>query len=272
MKRKMLVLDIDGTLTNSKKEITPRTLQRIREIQEMGHIVVVASGRPTPGLRKVSEELQLAKYGGYLLSYNGARIANVQTGEIVCQLELPLEYVPQLHAFAHANDIGIVTYEQDWIVTDCKHSEFMEREAWINQIPIRDVENFVEYVDFPIVKCLLTAPPDRAPAMERELAAQFIGRLSIYRSEPYFIEAMPLHVDKAASLQRLLEHLRMDVSDVIACGDGYNDVSMIRFAGLGVAMANAYDAVKAEADYITLSNDEDGVAHVIEKFILGIAE
>ena len=64
----------------------------------------------------------------------------------------------------------------------------------------------------------------------------------------------------------------MDVEDVIACGDGYNDVSMIRFAGLGVAMANAYDAVKAEADYITRSNDEDGVAHVIEKFILGIEE
>lgn len=272
MNRKMLVLDIDGTLTNSKKEITPHTLQRIREIQQLGHIVVVASGRPTPGLRKVAETLELAKYGGYLLSYNGARIANMQTGEVVCQLELPLEYVPQLYAFAEEKGIGLITYEQDWIVAGRPRDEYMEREAWINQIPIRDVENFVEYVDFPIIKCLFTAPPDRAPALERELAAKFVGRMSIYRSEPYFIEAMPLHVDKAASLQRLLEHLRMNVKDVIACGDGYNDVSMIRFAGLGVAMANAYDAVKAEADYITRSNDEDGVAHVIEKFILGIAE
>ena len=95
-----------------------------------------------------------------------------------------------------------------------------------------------------------------------------MGRLSVYRSEPFFIEVMPLRVDKAASLDRLLARLHMRASDVIACGDGFNDVSMIRFAGLGVAMANAQDAVKREADYITLSNDEDGVAHVIEKFIL----
>lgn len=272
MKRKMLVLDIDGTLTNSKKEITPRTLQRIREIQEQGHIVVVASGRPTPGLRKVAEQLELAKYGGYLLSYNGARIANMQTGEVVCQLELPHEYIPQLYDFAVKNDIGLVTYEQDWIVTGRPHDEFMQLEAWINQIPIRDVDDFVGYVDFPVIKCLFTAPHDRAPALERELAARFVGKISVYRSEPHFIEAMPLHVDKAAALQMLLDHVKMDVANVIACGDGYNDVSMIRFAGLGVAMANAQAAVKAQADYITLSNDEDGVAHVIEKFILGGAE
>ena len=79
---------------------------------------------------------------------------------------------------------------------------------------------------------------------------------------------MPLHVDKAASLERLLNRLDMRARDVIACGDGFNDLSMIRFAGLGVAMANAQESVKREADYVTLSNDEDGVAHVIEKFIL----
>lgn len=272
MKRKMLVLDIDGTLTNSQKQITPRTLERIMEIQRMGHIVVVASGRPTPGMTWVGEALRLADFGGYLLSYNGARIANMQTGEVVCDLQLPREYLPQLHDFAVKNDMGLISYEKEWIITDRPRDRHMELEARINNIPIHEVENFVEYVDFPITKCLYTADADRAPALERELAAKFVGKMSIYRSEPFFIEVMPLHVDKARSLQVLLEHLHMDVSDVIACGDGFNDLTMIRFAGLGVAMANAQDAVKAEANYITRSNDEDGVAHVIEKFILGIED
>lgn len=272
MKRKMLVLDIDGTLTNTQKQITPRTLEAVLRIQQQGHVVVVASGRPTPGMLRVAETLRLKEYGGYLLSYNGARIANMKTGEVVRHMQLPHEYLPLLYDFAEKNDTGLITYENEWIVNGRRRDEHVELEAWINQIEIHDVENFVEYVDFPVTKCLLTAPVDRAPALERELAAKFVGRLSIYRSEPFFIEAMPLYVDKAKSLEHLLEHLHMDVSDVIACGDGFNDVSMIRFAGLGVAMANAQDAVKAAADYITLSNDEDGIAHVIEKFIPEAAE
>lgn len=268
MKRKMLVLDIDGTLTNSKKEITPRTLERIWEIQRMGHIVVLASGRPTPGMARVADALRLEEFGGYLLSFNGARITNRQTGEVVCQNELPGQYIAPLYDFAVREDIGLVTYENDAIVTGLRHDEYTELESRINGIPIHDVEDFVQYVNFPVNKCLFTAPRERAPELERRLAAQYVGRLSIYRSEPFFIEVMPLRVDKAASLDRLLARLHMRASDVIACGDGFNDVSMIRFAGLGVAMANAQDAVKREANYITLSNDEDGVAHVIEKFIL----
>lgn len=268
MKRKMLVLDIDGTLTNSKKEITPRTLERIWEIQRMGHIVVLASGRPTPGMARVADALRLEEFGGYLLSFNGARITNRQTGEVVCQNELPGQYIAPLYDFAVREDIGLVTYENDAIVTGLRHDEYTELESRINGIPIHDVEDFVQYVNFPVNKCLFTAPRERAPELERRLAAQYVGRLSIYRSEPFFIEVMPLRVDKAASLDRLLARLHMRASDVIACGDGFNDVSMLRFAGLGVAMANAQDAVKREANYITLSNDEDGVAHVIEKFIL----
>lgn len=270
MRRKMLVLDIDGTLTNSRKEITPRTRERILEIQRQGHIVVLASGRPTPGMARMADALELEKYGGYLLSFNGARITNRQTGEIVCQNELPGQYIAPLYDFAVAEDIGLVTYASDAIVTGLRHDEYTELESRINGIPIRDVDHFVEYVDFPVNKCLFTAPVDRAPELERRLAAQFVGRLSVYRSEPFFIEVMPLHVDKAASLERLLNRLDMRARDVIACGDGFNDLSMIRFAGLGVAMANAQESVKREADYVTLSNDEDGVAHVIEKFILKI--
>ena len=92
--------------------------------------------------------------------------------------------------------------------------------------------------------------------------------ISVYRSEPYFLELVPMGIDKARSLAVLLEKLGMTREEMVAVGDGYNDLSMIQYAGMGVAMANAQEPVRKAADYVTLSNEEDGVAAVVEKFFL----
>lgn len=269
MRRKMLVLDIDGTLTNSQKQITPRTLEALLRIQQKGHIVTLASGRPTAGLRMASSALQLERYGGYLLSYNGAHILHRKSGRVLFERVLPDETLSQMCAFAREEGIGLLTYRENTILTSFAHDPYMEQESRINALPILDVEDLVSYVQFPIYKCLLTAPPQRAAQLEAILVERYGQSLSIYRSEPYFIEVMPPEIDKALSLGRLLEAIDMPVSDAIACGDGFNDISMIRFAGTGVAMANAQEVVKREADFITRSNDEDGVVEVIEKFLEG---
>jgi Cof subfamily protein (haloacid dehalogenase superfamily) len=94
------------------------------------------------------------------------------------------------------------------------------------------------------------------------------GRMEVYRSEPYFLELVPKGIDKAQSLAVLLEEIGMTREEMIACGDGFNDLSMIKYAGLGVAMDNAQPTVKEAADFITHSNDADGVAHVVERFYL----
>ena len=94
------------------------------------------------------------------------------------------------------------------------------------------------------------------------------GKMNVFRSEPFFLELVPNDIDKARSLEKLLKELNLTADEMIAIGDGFNDVSMIKYAGLGVAMANAQDAVKRVADYISLSNEEDGVAAVVEKFII----
>ena len=114
----------------------------------------------------------------------------------------------------------------------------------------------------------MTAPPEKAEKLTAMLQEKFDGILSIYRSEPFFIEIMPKNIDKASSLSRMLKTVGLKQEDVICCGDGYNDVTMVAYAGIGVAMANARDEVKAVADYITGSNDEDGLVDVIDKFIL----
>lgn len=265
---KMLVLDIDGTLTNSQKEITKETKRAIHLIQERGHKVMLASGRPTPGMKRYAEELQLEKYGGYLLSFNGGRIINCRTGEIVFQKMFPATLIPQIYRFAKLNDCGILTYYGDKIISGTRLDEYTAIESRINGMPIQEVTNFVEFVDFDVNKLLLTADGDRAEKYVDLLNEKYKDRISVYRSEPFFIEMMPLGVDKAASIDRMLSTVGMTRENIICCGDGYNDVTMIEYAGVGVAMANARDQVKEKADYITKSNDEDGIVQVIDEFIL----
>lgn len=264
---RVLVLDIDGTLTNSEKQITPATKAGIQEILLRGHKVILASGRPTPGMRRYEKELELEKYGGYLLSFNGGRIVECRSGEIVYQRLLSLSVLPSLYHFAKEHGCGLITYLGDTVISAFEPDEYVKLEARINGLPIRVVENFLEFVDFDINKCLVTAPPEVAPGYEQELREMYQGIASVYRSEAFFIEIMPENVDKASSLDRMLESLGMTRENAICCGDGFNDISMIKYAGLGVAMGNAKPEVKEAADYVTATNDEDGIVEVIQKFV-----
>lgn len=268
MAYEILVLDIDGTLTTSEKNISPKTYQAIQTIQKRGHKVVLASGRPTPGVCPFAEQLHLAEYGGYILSYNGAKITNCQTGEIIYQKTLPSSVIPDLYQMTLSHHVGIVTYSSDTILAGTPVDSYMELESRINHIPIQTVPDFVSAIDFPVNKCLMTGEPAHMAELELLLKDHFHGQLNIFRSEPFFIEVMPQQVDKADSLCKLLEHLGLDREQMISCGDGYNDLTMIQYAGMGVAMANAQSVVKKAADYVTTSNDQDGVANVIQKFML----
>ena len=127
----------------------------------------------------------------------------------------------------------------------------------------------MEQITAPVNKCLGTAPVETALKFVKIFADKFQGYISVGRSEPFYIELMPLGIDKAVSLGRLSAMVGLGRENVIACGDGFNDISMVEYAGLGVAMANAQDELKEVADYVTYSNDEDGVAYIIEKYILG---
>lgn len=267
-KEKILVLDIDGTLTNSKKEITPATKEGIQEVIRQGNHVILASGRPTPGMRRYEKELELERSGGYLLSFNGAKVIECRTGEILFQRLLPLSIIPGLYRFAKDHHCGLITYLGDEVISAFEPDEYVQLEARINNLPIRTVHNFKEFVDFDINKCLMTAPAEEAAEYEKILAERYKDVASVYRSEPFFIEIMPKNVDKATSLARMLEVMGNEQANTICCGDGFNDISMIRFGGVGVAMGNAQQAVKEAADYITGTNDEDGLVEVMKKFIL----
>lgn len=268
MDYQMLVLDIDGTLTTSKKEISPETLDAIMKIQQLGYHVVLASGRPTAGIVPVAKQLQLGKYGNYILAFNGAKIINCKTQQVIYQKILPRNIIPILWEEAIENGVGLISYENDSVITGTKIDSYMELESKINGIPIRTVDNFPEYIDFDVNKCLMTGEPTILAELERKLKQRFNGLINIFRSEPYFLELMPQNVDKAHSLSKLLVSLGLSAEQMICCGDGFNDISMIEYAGLGVAMENAQDLVKQASDYITSSNDNNGILQVIQQFFL----
>ncbi|HIT65428.1 MAG TPA: HAD family phosphatase [Candidatus Ventrimonas merdavium] len=269
MRYRMIVLDLDGTLTNRDKVITPATKAALMEAQERGVKVVLASGRPTCGVVPLARELELEKYGSYILSFNGGMITDCRTGEAVYEKKLPVSANRQIIALAREERVSsVLTYEKDKILTTNKDCPYAQLESRINHMELCQTEDLEERVDFAVPKFLMTDDGDYLAMVEARVKAALGRDFSVYRSDPFFLEVLPKGIDKAQSLAQLLKTLGMEREEMIACGDGYNDISMIRFAGLGVAMENAVLPARKEADFITRSNNDDGVAYVVEKFLL----
>ena len=265
----VLALDLDGTLTNDQKKVTPRTRAALDAAAAQGVTIVLASGRPTAGIRPLAKDLGLDKKGGCILSYNGGCIVDCGTGETLYQKVLGAEFVPELCRFAAEQGVAIVTYNKEGVVTEHPEDVWAAKEGFTCKLPMIRVEDLAAYVDYPISKMLITLDPARRDEVCALGQKQFEGRLGLYPSSPFFIEAVPLGVAKDASLRALLERMGLTRGNLMAIGDGLNDRSMIAFAGVGVAMQNAEDPVKAAADYVTAAdNNHDGVAEAVEKFIL----
>lgn len=269
MKYKLLVLDVDGTLLNDKKEITPHTHSALLKAQQMGVHVVLASGRPTNGVQPLAEALELNHYGGFILSYNGGQIINAQTGELMFEKRIDPAMIPYLDRKARENGFTIFTYHKDFILTNNPDNPHVKEEAELNKMRIIGVDNFPEAVDFSPCKCILTSDnEEELVGLENHWKKRLNGVLEAFRSEDYFLEVAPHFINKGNTLAVLMEMLHITTEEVIAIGDGVADVSMIQLAGLGIAMGNARDSVKACADFTTMTNDMDGVAIAVEKAIL----
>ncbi len=267
MTYKLLVLDVDGTLTNSKKEISPSTLRAIKAAEERGVRVILATGRPTYGVAPIADKLHVEQRAEYVLSFNGGVITEWNSKNVIYECELPHDSIPYLYDKAKENHVSIMTYKDNYVVSENTEDPYVQIELSLNHMNPKKVENFIKETDFPLPKCIITGIPSTIERLEKEIGKDWNEQLSVYRSEPFFLEIMPKGVDKATSLSILLKNLNIDRKEMIACGDGYNDIPMLRFAGLSVAMANAQRPVLEMADYITSSNDEEGVKKVIDKFI-----
>ena len=266
----IIALDLDGTLTNCEKIITLRTFDALRKAQREGVRLVLASGRPTFGIAALANKLQLADYGGYVLSYNGGRIIDWCEKTVIFSQVVDQKLVPILYDFAEKAQLPIVTYLPDAILASKNEGEYLAEEARINGMPVVVAQNFVEeamQIAGGSTKFLIPGEPELLIQLESDMKAALSEQMEVFRSAPFFLELPPKGIDKAQSLQRLLTHLGLERESLMAFGDGFNDLSMIQFAGQGVAMANAVEEVKSIADFVTTSNEEDGIAHALEQLL-----
>lgn len=229
----------------------------------MGGRIVLASGRPTYGILPLAEELELKQKGGYILAYNGGCVTDCKTGRILHQQTLDPKDVAVLAKQAKEQGVNIMTYKGSYLLAMDPQEQYCREESRINRMEIKSAENFAREITFPVTKCLMTGEGEYLEKVEKRMQSYWQSRLSICRSAPYFLEIMAKGIDKAKALEQLLSHLGLERDNLIACGDGFNDQSMISFAGIGVAMANGQPQVKEAAQYIAPSNDEDGVADVV---------
>jgi Cof subfamily protein (haloacid dehalogenase superfamily) len=269
MKYEAIALDLDGTLTNSRREVTQRTKKAVIAAAKDGCAVILATGRPVPGVKKIARDLELKKYGGYILSYNGGEIWSCGRGAALRRTTVDVAFYHTICHIARKYNVTAMTYDKKGVITENPEDPYVKKEAAINQIPIRRVDRLdMEAANDPVMKFLIVGDPKDLKAPYEEIQRKLSGDVNAFFSEPYFLEITPNGIEKASALAVLLEEIGVERERLIACGDGYNDIPMLQFAGLSVAMENAYDEVKEFADIITDTNDSDGVAKVIEKYIL----
>jgi len=262
---KLLALDLDGTLTNSKKEITPPTLLAIEETIRRGVKIILASGRPVLGIKKIAQILNLYEKGGYIIAYNGGQIIDCLTNKVIFERLLPINCYNEICELAREFGVCALTYDEHGVVAESDDTAYVIKEAYNNSIPIRKVARIENEITPPVVKFMIVGEPEKISTALDEAQKRFKGRINVFLSEPYFMELTSPGIEKKSALKFLIEHLGIQREELTAIGDGLNDIPMLEFAGYAVAMANAYDEVKKIADYITLSNEEDGIADFLLK-------
>lgn len=263
--KKIVFLDIDGTLVNSEKKITSATKSALMRIQKNGVKLAIASGRPSKGVVPFAEELELEKFGGYIMPFNGCNIINYQTKEVVYANTLSMDVVKRAYDTAKEYGIELITYKGDVILSETDDNPYLLIESRINKMDVEKVENVYESIEDAPVKCLLLGDGDYLGKIEADVKKKIGEKANVFRSEPFFIEIVPQGLDKAAAIAELIKKIDIKQSETMAFGDGFNDISMIEYAGLGVAMSNGCDRIREVADRIAPDNDSDGIAAVINE-------
>ena len=271
---KMIAVDLDETLLDSNKVFTEYSRRVIREALEQGIIVLPATGRPASGVPR-----ELMEFPGirYALTSNGARVLDLQEGKVLYERLIPFEQGKKLLEILKKFDALLEIYYEG-----IGYAGAEDLKRIVQYMPSAPMAQYVVNTRRPVedvweMYCREHRPTDKIQALFADLDEKEKAFAEVREKLPEIeicgalwnnLEANQKEARKGIALIRLGEILEIPAENIMACGDGSNDIEMIREAGFGVAMSNAIDEVKAAADYVTLSNDEDGVAKAIEKYVL----
>lgn len=264
MKYKMLVLDLDDTLLNDDHKISDENVAMLLKAKEQGILVILASGRPTPAM--IDYAVALGLDDSYMISYNGAVITNLKNNEIIFEQMLTQEQIHELYEYSVQNKTHIITYMNGEVVSET-NSKYIDVELKITGLQHNKVNDFKAAVKSSAVKCILLEEPSYLKTVEQDLKLA-MPHLSVCMSKPFFLEVAQNGIDKGASVKFLADKLNILQSEVIAVGNAGNDLSMIEYAGLGVWVDNVDEHLRDKADFIVATNNNNGVAEVVRRFIL----
>lgn len=267
MKYRLIAMDLDGTLNNDEKRITPRTRDALMAAQAAGIRLALASARPSPGLYKERDALRMQEHRGVLMSYNGGRIVDAASGETLFETSMPMEAARAvLRALEKLPVTPILDDGKQFFVTD-RGGYKVDYECFNNRMECAEVENLADFISFAPIKILMSVQPEVLRAVQAQIAALLPESLTVVQTADFYLEVIPRKINKGQGICDICRALGMQSAEVIAFGDAENDIPMLRAAGMGVAMGNANADVKAAADFVTLTNNEDGIAYALERLL-----
>jgi Cof subfamily protein (haloacid dehalogenase superfamily) len=261
---RMIAIDIDDTLLNDNMLITNRTKEAIYAAVSQNVIVTLATGRMFPSAQMFAKQLNL---NVPLISYQGSKVTNLLDGKLLYERTVPIEISEKVFQYAQQQGLHLQVYYND-ILIGKEHNAKIKRYADTMGLSYSVEQDFFSLSALPLTKLLIIEDPKNLEQIENDFRRAFGNLVHITKSKPEYLEVLHLEGTKGCAINFLAGHFGIDMSQVIAIGDSWNDHDMIEMAGLGVAMGNAIASLKEKADYVSLTNNDDGVAHVIEKFIL----
>ena len=269
--KKVLFLDMDGTTLDDEKQISEENMEALKRVTEAGHEIVIATGRTESSAGHVRKYYGLDQIGcRYMIVYNGAAILDCETGECLYSRKLSMEYVKELIDAARRADIYIHTYAGNYVLTERRDENlavYLKRTSLEAQV-VPDMKQALKEPPYKMLAVDIQGP-DRLQVFLKAQSAWAEGKVDMYFSCREYLEMVSEGVSKGAALLRFCELMDIPVRNAIAAGDEGNDLSMIKAAGVGCAVANAQEEVKAVADYVTQNdNNHSAIAEIVERFVL----
>ena len=266
---KLIAIDIDGTLINSKREITPRVKAALNAASAQGVYVVLCTGRPYPGVEGLLQELDLVNDHDYVVTYNGTLVQQTGSKKALVRFSMTHDDLERVNDYATKYNVHYHAIDEEAIYVPTETvGKYSIHESELVGMPIvhqlyKDIPTDKEFV-----KIMFVDEPEVLENLIEHLSEDFKSRYNIFRSAGFYLEVIHPEASKGKAVHHLADKLGLTRDEVMCLGDHENDRDMIEYAGLGVAMGNAIDSIKEIANFVTTTNDEDGVAVAVEKFVL----
>lgn len=259
---KAVALDLDGTLLNSKKEISEENKNILKKLSENGVEILIVTGRPYPITKKIAESLEIPLT---VICYNGARVMNLKTDEIIFEKVLEEKQVLKIIEFCRKNKKDLNLFQNDiWYVEDLESigTKYYKKNSRLEPT----LKSFDTFDSFKMIKSIIIDENNVLEEVEKELREILGNSVYFTYSQDKYLEILNKEVNKGLTLKNVLEEKGIEMSECIAFGDAHNDLEMLELAGVGVAMGNAHEILKSRVQHITDTNDNNGVGKFLKKF------